>query len=350
MRNPAPPTPAEPVLPATDPMSRAHPFDREEINRQASVWTARLETGALDDDGRRELDAWLDADPEHREALSRYREMCAQLAEQVPVLADPEEVDALVARVATRHRWRRGATRVFATAAAVALAAGLWGMLPDKMETRSAERRAVALPDGSRLELNAQTSLGVSLARGERRVKLARGEALFRVAHDPARPFFVETPAGTVRVTGTVFNVRESSSDHFEVTVLEGSVQVRAAAHTPAASVPLPLAVGEQARVGAAGIAVQTLSPEAVQNVIAWRVGQAAFESEPLAGAFERFAAYHARKITVSPEAAILRVGGRYSLDDLDGFLAAVEQALPVGVIHGAEGAVQIVARPRTPR
>jgi len=38
--------------------------------------------------------------------------------------------------------------------------------------------------------------------------------------------------------------------------------------------------------------------------------------------------------------------GGRYSLDDLDGFLAAIEQALPVAVLRGSDGAVRVVARP----
>ena len=37
---------------------------------------------------------------------------------------------------------------------------------------------------------------------------LAAGEAFFQVAKDSARPFFVETAAGSVRVTGTQFNVR----------------------------------------------------------------------------------------------------------------------------------------------
>lgn len=327
-------------------MSTPRTLNRAEIDRQASVWTARLESGPLSDGDRRALAAWLEAEPEHRWALARYREMCAQLSAQVPLLAEAEEVEALAARVAARHRWRRIALRGLAAAAVLALAAGLWRGLPDKMETRSAERRALALADGSRLELNAQTQLEVSLGRQERRVTLGRGEAFFRVAHDATRPFVVATPAGAVRVTGTVFNVRAGSAGGAEVTVLEGSVQLQPAA-AGALPVPVPLAAGQQAVLGAAGGAVRTLSPEAAQNVTAWRVGQVAFESEPLAAALDRFSAYHPRSVTVAAEAAALRVGGRYSLDDLDGFLAALEQALPVSVVHGAGGAVRVVARPR---
>lgn len=319
---------------------------RAEIDRQASIWAARLESGPFRDRDRDALAAWLEAEPEHRCALARYREMCAQLAAQVPVLADAEEVEALAARVAAHHRWRRIGGRVLAAAAVLALAAGLWHQLPEKMETRSAERRALALADGSRLELNAQTQLEVSLGRQERRVTLGRGEAFFRVAHDARRPFVVATPAGAVRVTGTVFNVRAGSAGQAEVTVLEGSVQLQPAV-APGSPVPVPLAAGQQAVLGAAHLAVRSLSPEAAQNVTAWRVGQVAFESEPLAAALERFSTYHPRSVTVAAEAAALRVGGRYSLDDLDGFLAALEQALPVSVLHGTGGAVRVVARPR---
>lgn len=336
--------------------------DREATEQQAALWTARLETGALTEADRHELAAWLDAHPDRRVLLTRYRELHAMLREQLPVLADAAEADALIASVAARHRRWRWAGRALAVAATIALMAAAWRMLPETMVTHSAERRALALADGSRLELNAQTSLEIALGRRERRVTLTRGEALFRVApsagQQNARPFVVTTPAGTVRVTGTVFNVRvaERSSRReeaglargVEVTVLEGTVQVRPA--SAEADAPVPLAPNDQAMLAGTRVTVRTLSPDAAQNVIAWRVGQAAFESEPLAAALERFAAYHSRAITVSPDAAALRVGGRYSLDDLDGFLAAIEQALPIGVVHGADGAVRVVARPRAKR
>jgi ferric-dicitrate binding protein FerR (iron transport regulator) len=38
-------------------------------------------------------------------------------------------------------------------------------------------------------------------------------------------------------------------------------------------------------------------------------------------------------------------VGGRYSLDDLDGFFAALEQVLPVHVSRNLNGTVQVGLR-----
>jgi ferric-dicitrate binding protein FerR (iron transport regulator) len=49
--------------------------NREETEKQAAQWTARLETGPLTSHEQSELAAWLDANPDHRWLLSRYREL-----------------------------------------------------------------------------------------------------------------------------------------------------------------------------------------------------------------------------------------------------------------------------------
>src|SRR5688572_32627171 len=95
----------------------------------------------------------------------------------------------------------------------------------------SAERGSRTLADGTRVELNANTSLRFENTRTQRLVQLASGEAHFIVTKDESRPFIVQTPAGSVRVTGTTFNVRsDPARNTFEVTVVEGSVQVRTGA------------------------------------------------------------------------------------------------------------------------
>jgi len=329
-------------------MSTPRLHDRELIEQTAARWTARLETGDLAESDRQELAQWLAADPEHERVLARYRELCAQLAGQVPVMLDAEDVEAVVDQFTGRRRWWRRGAGALAAAAALAVAATVWWTLPQQVTTRSAERRTLTLDDGSRVELNAGTELSISLGRHERHVTLARGEALFQVAHDAARPFFVRTTQGMVRVTGTVFNVRETTAAETEVSVLEGSVQVRPGAADTV--VPQPLAIGDQARTDGARVEVRRLSPDELQNVVAWRVGQAAFESEPLAEALERFAPYHSVRITLAPDVAALHVGGRFNLDDLNGFLAAIEQALPVTVLRGPGDDLHVVARPRESR
>ncbi len=224
---------------------------------------------------------------------------------------------------------------------------GLWLGRPrtehDSIATAGAQRQTLTLADGTRAELNAQTSLQVEIGAAERRVRLASGEAFFTVSKDKNRPFFVETPAGSVRVTGTVFNVRSETTTALEVVVVEGSVQVRPGESATGRPVePVALVAGDQLSAGTDGVSVQKLSAGAVDDELAWRHGQVVFKGVPLSAVLARFAHYHGRGITAAPEVAQLRVGGRYSLDDLDTFLAAIEPVLHVRVTRGLSGTIQV--------
>jgi len=320
---------------------------REEIEKQAALWTARLETGTLTAEEQRELADWLEINPDHVWLLSRYRALCAQLRVQLPILTDAGELDKFIADVAARHRRWRWMGRSLLAGVSVVLAGFIWSALPRNVTTDRAERRALTLDDGTRVELNAQSTIAIDFSRTVRRVKLERGEAFFTVSHNSKRPFIVETSVGNVRVTGTVFAVRATAADTTEVTVLAGSVQIQPESRNATEATPLPVALkpGNLAVFGSNGVKVRELSMESAQDRVAWRVGQVAFESEPLGSALRRFEAYHKRLIKVGPEVGELRVGGRYSLDDLDGFLAAIEQAIPVVVIRGTDTSVHVVAR-----
>jgi transmembrane sensor len=165
------------------------------------------------------------------------------------------------------------------------------------------------------------------------------------VHKDPTRPFIVETPAGSVRVTGTHFDVRSETPTTFEVTVTEGSVQAHPGEIAGVPSAPQTLAAGDQLTASPEGVSVRQLSTAALDDVLAWRQGQIVFNRVPLKEALGRFARYHGRGITVSAEVADKRIGGRYSLDDLDGFLAFIEEGLQVHVTRDLNGTLLVSAR-----
>lgn len=317
--------------------------EQDRIEEEASRWAARLRGRSMTEDDHAALAAWLEADPEHRHVLGRYRELSGQLDVKLgPVM----ESIAVMQAGARRRRWRR-ARMALAVAAGLAIAITVWTHRSNDFATKTAERHVATLADGSRIELNAQTSLAVDFHSGERRVRLTRGEVLFSVAKDPARPFVIETPAGVVRVTGTVFNVRTTHAECIEVTVLEGTVRLRA---TSPAVADEALTPGRQATMSGDQIALRTLPGDAAQDVAAWRLGQAIFNDTPLGEVVERFAAYQTRAIAIDPAAAELPLGGRYSLDDFDGLLRTIERLLPVRVQRGTDGAVRIVADERHPK
>jgi transmembrane sensor len=316
---------------------------------QAALWAARLDGSKLAPADQAALDAWLGGDPAHRALLSQYCQFSADLEQQLPALVASGALPRPeIVRRPPPGRWIMwGAGAVLAAAAAVAVIflAARRPTQSENLATPVALRRTLALADGSRVELNAQTSLQIDINRQGRHVRLAAGEAFFAVHKDAARPFVVETPAGSVRVTGTQFNVRSDAACNLEVTVAEGSVQAYPASAGGQPVGPVALAAGQQLSVDPGGPTVRALSSAALDDVLAWRQGQIVFDGVPLREAVSRFARYHGRGITTTPAAGALRLGGRYSLDDLDGFFATLEQSLPVHVSHNLNGTVQVFLR-----
>jgi transmembrane sensor len=321
---------------------------------QAALWAARLDGSTLSAADRTALDAWLDADPAHRVLLSHFCQFSADLEQQLPLIEGIKDQSAETRtslKTAQPLPWlRRPLMAGVMLSMAAAVAVVLWLARPRaeqaNIATPVAQRQTLTLADGSRVELNAQTSVQIELTGRDRRVRLAAGEAFFAVQKDPTRPFIVETPAGSVRVTGTRFDVRAETAAALEVTVAEGSVQVRPTESGGASAAPVLLAPGDQLSVGPGGVTVHTLSANALDDALAWRQGQIVFAGTPLREALARFARYHGRGITAAPDAAELRVGGRFSLDDLDGFFAALEEVLPVKVSRNLNGTVQVGLRP----
>jgi transmembrane sensor len=322
-------------------------------DEQAALWAARLDGSVLSAADRAALDAWLSGNPVHRTMLSAYCQFSADLEQQLPLMegikAESAGIQPSLQTAQPRPWLRWPALAGVALSAAAAVALGFWLTAPptqfENIASAVAQRQEVTLADGTRIQLNAQTSLVADLGRSERHVRLASGEAFFAVSKDKSRPFIVETPAGSVRVTGTHFDVRAESPSDLEVTVAEGSVLVRPGNMGGATPSPVSLGAGDRFSRGSRGTDVKRLSPAALEDALAWRQGQVVFTDVPLREALACFARYHGRGITATAAAADLHVGGRYSLDDLDGFFTALEQVLPVRVTRDLSGTVQVGLR-----
>jgi transmembrane sensor len=310
----------------------------QRIDEEASLWAARLDCGKLSASDQAAFSAWLNATPEHQRAFAHYNELSDRIATHIEARLGAAAITIVQEQKASRRR-NRFITAALTAAAAIAVVLTVLSNRSLNFSTKTAERHLMTLGDGSKVELNARTELNVDFTRGERRVRLIGGEALFSVAKDAQRPFLVQTPTGSVRVTGTVFNICATNTEHVEVTVLEGTVRVRPSGD---ATHEQPVTSGLQAIISDKNVTLRTLPDGAAQDIIAWRQGQVVFNDTPLNEALARFAAYHARTITVDPKAANLRLGGRYSLDDLNGLLESIESVLPVHVSHQSGDAVQI--------
>lgn len=145
----------------------------------------------------------------------------------------------------------------------------------------------VILPDGSKVWLNAASSLKFPSnfsKLSSREVSLA-GEAYFEVAKDKARPFIVNTDKQKVEVLGTHFNINSYTDEPVaKTTLLEGSVKI-SAFHTTELLKP-----GEQASLKSGRINIENVDTEAA---IAWKNGNFIFDDENLESIMRKIARWY---------------------------------------------------------
>jgi transmembrane sensor len=93
--------------------------------------------------------------------------------------------------------------------------------------TTLAESETVSLIDNSTVTLyrNTHFDYPVEFKKDTREVKLVKGEAFFKIAHDKSKPFIVHTAIADIKVIGTEFNVTVNDNQA-EVSVKEGKVLV----------------------------------------------------------------------------------------------------------------------------
>jgi len=95
--------------------------------------------------------------------------------------------------------------------------------------TRKGVRKQLVLPDGTKVWLNADSKLSYDNSMNEDDVRSVNleGEAFFDVVKDVHRPFFIVTKEISIKVLGTVFNVKAyPDEDKTETTLLEGSIEL----------------------------------------------------------------------------------------------------------------------------
>lgn len=147
------------------------------------------------------------------------------------------------------------------------------------IETPMGGEYQVNLPDGTRVWLNAASSLHypASFDGRERRVKLS-GEAYFEVAANKAKPFLVESKGQLVEVLGTHFNINSYTDERtVKTTLLEGSVKVS----IPGISAFNFIKPGQQASVHRSGSSISVANID-VEEAVAWKNGYFTFSDEDI--------------------------------------------------------------------
>jgi transmembrane sensor len=322
-------------------------LERQAIDDQASAFVVRLQGGACASE-RQAIADWIEADPRHAVAFARMEaawEAGDRLRASPPPIKASDAASEINGKPRVSRRTLVGAGLAASIATVGATVAWRYVGDVDLHHTRLGERRVITLADGSRIHLNTASAVEVAMRKHSRRIRLVKGEALFEVAHDPARPFLVDAGAARLRAVGTAFNVRIRDTV-VELTVTEGVVAVAedaADVHRPDAP---KIAAGGGAVIGSGAMAPTALNATVLRQRTAWQDGVIELDGETLVQAVEEFNRYRQAPIIVGdPRLANLRVGGRFEVDEAEKFLTAVEGSFPVDAIPATDGSILLVSR-----
>lgn len=334
------------------------------VREEAANWLVSLDEG-LTSDERVRLKAWLEADPSHGQALVRMAEHwdgfdeLAELADILPLnrrsqrqgftlkLAAAAAAVLIVAASGLYVLWKRGEHPGVQVASVTAPAAGASSPQASPalnasltLQTEVGKQRSVPLADGSVVTLNTNTSVDVQYLAAERRITLNRGEAIFSVAHDTARPFRVHAGERVVQAVGTVFNVKLGSKDDVRVTVTEGKVKV--VDRPSAAQSELFVSAGETAVLGKATPQILRIETAQIEASQAWQHGVLIYQGETLDTVIADVSRYTNVRFSIADDSIRnKRVGGVFRAGDVDGLLLALRESF--GIEPRREGDVIVL-------
>mgnify|MGYP005833975075 FL=1 len=182
--------------------------------------------------------------------------------------------------------WKRYAVNIAAFLIGVICAGGALGIFYQQnssyiISTEPGQRAQAVLPDGTKLWLNASTSVEYlsSIFSSERRVRL-EGEAYFEVKKNTHRPFIVDCYNIETKVTGTKFNIRNYKKENsLKATLLEGSIEVSLPKKDTKEICMTP---NEQLSVNLVNLETNLKHTEKAKEAISWIKGSLHFDQTTL--------------------------------------------------------------------
>jgi len=175
------------------------------------------------------------------------------------------------------------------------------------LSTVKGQQYQVVLPDGSKVWLNAASSITypANFTNLKNRMVQLRGEAYFEVAKDKSHPFIVKTEKQHVEVLGTHFNVNSYDDEKSTTTtLLEGSVKVFSG---KGEKVLLP---GQQSSLAKNSMLI---SKADVNETVAWKNGDFIFNNEEFSNILRQLSRWYNVEIVDSGHHENLHLSGTIS-------------------------------------
>jgi ferric-dicitrate binding protein FerR (iron transport regulator) len=193
---------------------------------------------------KKEWDTILAGNQQLKKTADEARQLLGMLSPVVPAHEIDAEVNKLREALSAEEFFespivkRREPARLllYVLPVLVLLAAGLYFFLPrqpahrlaSKFETHLGERKQYILPDGSTVILNSNSSFSFDEHFGQRSREIEMmGDAFFKVAKNPSKPFIVKSNGFSTTAIGTAFYVHTGkSASEYHVDLLEGKVKL----------------------------------------------------------------------------------------------------------------------------
>lgn len=299
----------------------------EAINARAADWMlARqmAETWSAKDENA--LDAWLSESTSHVAAYWRLDEAWQQ-ARRLRALRPPMRLPLADQRTRAKPRILGAAAVLIVSVLAIG---GVW---TGKFQQTSFKTYTtpigghlhLTLSDGSRIELNTDTTLALSTSANGRFARLERGEAFFDIKHDGRHPFSVTVGDHRVVDIGTKFVVREDRK-RIRVALFEGRARFEAKNENHAAQAT-DLLPGDVVVATGDSMVVSKRPLHELDNGLAWRKGLLIFDNATLGEAANELNRYNTQKIVVrGAGVAQLTIGGTFYDNDVSALLNTARQ------------------------
>lgn len=339
-------------------------------SEQAFFWLSQIEQQGLNPEQKLEFQTWLDSKPEHTIAFAEAELMWKALADEKikkelaliePLPSTFSFIDKYKQQV---KLWVTNNKLIWlGTLAASAFVMTLMQfpllkpvsappllaeiIATERYHTILGESRELILSDGSKVLLDAESSIEVRFSKSQRNISLLTGSAFFKVTHDPTRTFIVASGAVAAKVTGTEFEVQRKQNAVY-VSVAQGSVAVsqpfpdwnekEAVKNNKTWSRSTNATVSNISLIAGQGVRANRLTGlGAVDNIptqalAAWRQGKLVYINSVLGDVVEDMNRYSDKQIVISAKAKELKLSGTFDSKNIPAMLNVIKAALPLEI------------------
>jgi len=342
-----------------------------QIAEEAASWAVHIDHDNLTSNLKKELTLWLKESPTHVEELLLATSLIFGISEvdkqkKIEIEKLIEQIDPKVVPFDSANnssattkttKFRQAASLKNILPSMLALSAVMLVVLtmnlskapvnstlePTILHTQVGEQRSLTLEDGSTIFLNTDSHIKVNYSQNSRVIELSKGEALFKVTHDPKRPFQVYSDGSMTQAIGTVFNVLQTTKGT-EIAVVEGKVFVKPVSlknldasnrnnlgeniqelSEEGQQDKFVLTVGEQVSVDQHGSFSVKVNQD-LDKITSWRMRRLIFKSESLQSIAKEFNRYNHSKIMLDDSSLrAIKFSGVFDANDPHSFVKFLE-------------------------